>query len=405
LVCSQGGVELTGAALPAASVTIEGNVMQVSGPGVIGGTDGLRIENNQITASPGRVPTDGIRIQQGMDKGPLEGLTITSNQLRGQRGHGISLHHALGKATIQCNTIDNTLGGAVVMGPEASAAYLRIDGNRFTAIGAGFNSNQLPFFAVLLLAVERADVVGNVFDRVARDAVVSPLRCALLALACGEVRVADNRLYGIGPSGTFTQRVIGIGVGPGFHHVAIQNNNVARRETENENVSIGNWQPLLIISGSATAAAAAAGTAFTAEPVSVPGAAVLPVQGGQAYMTANRLVLRAAGASSVQVSGNRLRGDHSLVPATQIMVVQSCQFVQNDIHITGGDSAGQLAGVVVAEHASVANNHFAGNARESIFLVFTNQGQFAVLGNLASASIRANGAALPAPWDALNVTI
>lgn len=403
LVCSQAGVELTGAALPAASVTIEGNLMQLTGVGVIGGTDGLRIENNDIVAQAARLPADGIRIQQGLDKGAIDRLTITGNRLRDQRGHALSLRHALGKASIQGNSIDNTLGGAVVMGPEASAAYLRMENNRFTDIGAGFNSNQLPFFGVLLLAVDRADVVGNVFDGLARQALVSPLRCALLALACGEVRAADNRLYGIGPAGTFTQRVIGIGVGPGFQHVAIQNNNVARRAAENENVSTGNWQPVLILSGGASTAAA--GTAFTAEPVSVPGTAVLPVQGGQAYLTANRLVLRATGATSVQVSGNRLRGDNSLLPATQVMVVQSCQFVQNDIHITGGDSLGQLAGVVVAEHASVANNRFAGNARESIFLLFANQGQFAVLGNLASAPVRANGAALPAPWDALNVPI
>jgi hypothetical protein len=403
LMCSQAGLELTGATLPAASVAIEGNVMQLSGTGVIGGTDGLRVSDNQITATAGRVPTDGIRIQQGLDKAAIDRLTITGNRLRGQRGHGVSLRHALGKATIQCNTIDDTLGGAVVMGAEASAAYLSIENNRFTNIGAGFNGNQLPFFGVLLLAVDRADVVGNVFDGLARHALVSQLRCALLALACCEVRAADNRLYGIGPSGTFTQRVIGIGVGPGFQHVAIQNNNVARRAAETEDVSVGNWQPLLILGGNA--ATAAAGTAVAAEPVAVPGVAVLPVKGGQAYLSASQLLLRATGSSSVQVSGNRLRGDHSLVPATQIMVVQSCQFVQNDIHITGGESSGLLAGVVVAEHANVANNRLVADGRGEIFLLFTTKAKFAILGNLTTGPLHANGAPLTAPWDALNVPI
>jgi hypothetical protein len=404
LVCNQAGVELTGAALPAAVVTIEGNVMQLSGVGVIGGTDSLRIENNQITASPGRLEADGIRIQQGLDSGTLEGLTITGNRLRGQGGHGISVRHALGKALMRCNAIDNTLGGAIIMGPKASAAYLGIENNQFTDIGADFKGDQQPFFGVLLLAVERADVVGNVFDGVARQAGEGLLCCALQALGCGEVRAADNRLYGIGPSKESAKRVIGIGVGPGFQHVAIQNNNVARRATETEDVSIGSWQPLLIIGGGA--ATHGNEESFATKPVSVFGVAVLSVKGGQVYLSANRLGLRATASISVQVSGNRMCGDNSLVPATQIMGVQSCQFVQNDIHITSGDSAGLLAGVVMAEHACVANNRLLSSVGDNdVFLLFTNKGQFAVVGNLGSGAIRANNAVLPAPWDALNVKI
>lgn len=402
MVCSQAGVALTGAALPAASVTVEGNVMHLSGIGVIGGTDGLRIEDNDIVALPGQLPADGISIEAGLDKGTIDRLMIAGNRLRNQRGHGISVRHALAKAMVKSNMVENTFGGAFVMGLEGSANYLCLENNHFTSIGAGFNSNQLPFFGVLLLSVARADVVGNVFDGVARNAVVSPLRCGLLAVASGELRVAGNRMYGIGPAGGFTQRVIGIGVGPGFEHVAIDENNIARRAAESEEVSVGNWQPLLIL-GSTTLPPTE--DTVAAEPMAVPGLVVMPVLGGHVSLSANKIVALSPTLGSVQVCGNRLRGDTSLVPAAMILVVQGCLFDHNDIRITGGDSLGLLTGFVIADHGNVANNRLVSEGKGNIFLLFTTKGKFAVLGNLATGIIRANGAVLPAPWSDLNVTI
>lgn len=407
LMCSQVGIELTGTTLSAATVAVEDNVLQVLGIGVVGGTDGLRIENNQITAEIGNVPAaDGIAIQQGLDKGNLVGLTIAGNRLHGQRGHGIAIHRGLTKAVIKCNSIDNTLGGAIVMGPESSADYLDISNNHFTNIGANFNRTDEPFFGVLLLAVSRTDLAGNVFDGVARQAQLSPLRCAVMALACGEVRVAENRLYGIGPSDTFTQRVIGIGVGPGFQHVAIQNNNVARRGQETEKVSIGNWLPLWILGSNSKIATN--GTKVKVEPLAIPGVAVLPIKDWHIFLSANRLSLHTAATPSVQVNGNRLRGEYSQAPAVQITAVQSCMFEHNDVDIFGGEGGGLLAGQVVTKYANVSNNRLVNTGvenQDAIFQLFTTKGKLAVLGNLASGPIHANNANLPPPWDVLNVTL
>jgi hypothetical protein len=403
LICAQAGMALTGAALPAASVTVEGNVMHVSGSGVIAGTDGLRIENNEIVALPGRLAADGISIEAGLDKGKIDHLQIVGNRLRGQRGHGISIRHPLGKAMIRSNMIEGSFGGAVVMEIGASADYLAIDSNQFVNLGAGFNSEALPYFGVLLLAVTRADVVGNVFDSVARQATVSPLRCALLAMASGELRVAGNRMYGIGPLSGFTQRAIGIAVGPGFDQLAVDDNAIARRATDADKPAPGNWQAILVVGAATTVAG-------VAEPatISVAGIAVLPVLGGHYYLTGTQIAPLAETTGSVQVRGNRVQSQTSLISATEILGVQGCLFDQNDIRITAGEGAGVLAGRVLCNHANVANNRLVAQGESPIFQLFTDKTKFAVLGNLRTSVMLVNGtadSALPPPWNTLNVPI
>lgn len=406
LICAQAGITLTGAALPAASVTLEGNVLHVSGVGITAGTDGLRIENNEIVALPDRLAADGISIEAGLDKGTIDHLQIAGNRLRGQRGHGISIRHRLGKAMIRSNTIEGPFGGAVVMGIGASADYLAIDSNQFVNLGANFNSEALPYFGVLLLAVTRADVVGNVFDSVARQATVSPLRCALLAMASADLRVAGNRMHGIGPLAGFTQRAIGIAVGPGFDQLAVDDNAIARRATEADKPVPGGWQAILVVGAATTATVA--GAAAEMATISVADIAVLPVLGGHYYLTGVQIAPLAVTSGSVQVRGNRVQSHASLLAATEILGVQGCLFDHNDIRITGGDNAGLLAGRVLCDHANVANNRLVAQGESPIFQLITDKTKFAVLGNLRTSAMLVNGtadSALPPPWNTLNVAI
>jgi hypothetical protein len=402
LICAQAGIAVTGAALPAASVTIDGNILHVTGNGVIAGTDGLRIDNNEIVALAGKTVAHGIALVPGFDKGALDRVYVTGNRLRGQRGHGIAVRQRLGRAIFKSNSIENTVGGALVMDVGASADYLSIEGNQFANLGVGFNSEALPFFGVLLIAVKRADVVGNLFANVARQAVVSPLRVAIMAMASGELRVAGNRLFGIGPLASFNRRTIGIGVTPGFADVAVDDNTVARVETDADKVSVANWQAILIV-GSLQGEVGQNQTSMAA-----PGIVMLPLKSGNAYLSAGKIDLLNAARGSVMVRGNRLHGHTSLIPTAEILVVQCCLFDQNDIRVTDGSSDGMLAGRILGDHASVANNRFAGSVDKMIFELFVAKTKYSVLGNLRTAPILVNGTpdnALPPPWNALNVAI
>ncbi len=403
MICAQAGIAVTGAALPAASVTVRGNVMHVAGGGVIGATDGLRIEDNEIVALPGNSSADGISIESGLDKGSIDRLYITGNRLRGQRGHGIAIRHPLGKAMIKSNLIEDTFGGAVVMGIGASADYLAIEGNQFMNLGESFNNKALPYFGVLLLAVTRADVVGNLFDSVAREAANSPMHCALLAVASTELRIAGNRMHGIGPLAGLGQRTVGVAIGPGFDQVAVDDNTIARRADAGDKLSVGNWQAVLVVGSSLVAAGA-----VDQLTIGVPGVVVMPVQAGHVYLNATQIAVLASTAGSVQVSGNRLHGQTSLLPAAEILGVRGCLFDQNDIRVTDGTAAGLLTGRIFCNHASIANNRLVANGEGPIFQLITDKSKFAVLGNLRSGPILVNGTAdlsLPPPWNTLNVPI
>lgn len=402
LGCGQAGITLTGGALPASSVAIAGNVLQVAGAGIVAGTDGLRIENNDIVAMGVRV-APGIALDTGLDKGTLDRAQIVGNRLRGQHGNGIVVRRRLGRAIVKDNIIEDVTGGALVMELDTSAEYLSIENNQFINLGSTFNSEALPYVGVLLIAVARADVVGNLFAGVARQATVSPLRAALAAIASGELRVSGNRMVGVGPLASFNLRTIGIAVAPGFSHVAVADNSVARLGDDGDKAGVGGWQALLVI-GSLAGSVAAEET----PALEFPGAVIMPVLGGHAYLSAGQIAMLAPAPGSVQVRGNRLRSDSSSLPASAVLGVEGCLVDANDITVADGSGSGRLAGRVLCSHANIANNRLIGAVEGPTFELRVGKTNFAVLGNLRTGPILVNGTAdtaLPAPWNALNVAI
>jgi hypothetical protein len=403
LGCAQAGVIANGAALPASSVTIEGNVLHVSGGGIAAGTDQLRIADNEIVGMAGRLVGHGIHLIAGIDKGVLDRVEVSGNRLRGLRGHGIAILHRLGRATFRANTVENTGGGALVMLPGATADYIAVEGNQFVNIGVGFNHEALPFVGVLLLATRRADVTGNLLVNIARQALLSPLRVGVMTLATGEQRIAGNRLSGIGPLGSFDLRTVGIGIAPGFTDAAVDDNTVARVESAAEKAGPANWQALLILGSLGLDTQTNAGMV-------APGVALLPTKSGLAYLTAAQITLLDGAPGSAMVRGNRLRSQDSLIPACEILAVLGCLFDQNDIRVQGvtGDNGGELAGRVQCDHASIANNRLIGASGRAAFELFCDKTKFSVLGNLRTAPIQVNGTldhALPPPWNTLNISI
>jgi len=398
LRCSQAGVVVTGGALPAASIAIAGNLMHITGAGVVAGTGGLRIVDNEIVGS-GEAAADGIVLEPGLDKVSIDRVMIHGNRIRGLRGNGLAIRQTLGRAMIKSNVIEDTGLGALVMERKAGAAYLCLENNQFSNLGAGFNQEGRPFFGVLLADVARADVVNNLFAGVARQANQSPLRAALLAVASGELRVAGNRMFGIGPQ-SFLGRTVGLAVGASFSQLAVEDNSLARLEGT-ETTSAAAWQAIVVAPSGAAQGGPAGGTTVTA-----PGVMVLPVKEGYLYLSAFRArILASLARGNTSLRGNRLRGTLTVMPLVEIDDVLSCLFDQNDAELSSVVTAGPapLVGRIGCDHASVANNRLVG-VTEFPTLSLTAR-NFAVLGNLTSGAIQVNGTALPAPWNALNVHI
>jgi hypothetical protein len=395
LVCGQAGIVATGATYPGSNVAIAGNVMQIRGSGILAGVDGLRIEGNEMLGGVTREPADAIVLEPGLAKGAIDGAMIMDNRIRGFSGNGIAIRHMLGNTMIKSNTIDSVGLAAIVMEADASASYLCIENNHFTALGSGFNQVKQMYFGVQLLGVARGDVVGNLFANVAREATQSPLRAALAVQASAEVRIAGNRFFGIGPE-RFIGRTIAIGVGPTFNHLAVDDNACARVADGTENPLPAAWQAIVVGAPSADPASPATGIA---PPT---GVIIVPTADTAFYLSAFRVGLLPLRRATASVRGNRLRNQSTTAPTIDIDEVMGCLLNQNDaeaVSVVGAAPAEIVR--VVCRHASVSGNRLIGTG-DSVTMALAAK-QFAVVANITTGPIQVNGGALPAPWNTLNV--
>lgn len=398
LACSQTAIVATGGALPAASITITDNILNVTGSGILAGIGSLRIADNEIVGSGGRTAADGIVLGLGLDTAPIDHTYVTGNRLMSLRGDGIAVRRALAQAMIKSNIVDGVGGSGLVVENDGSAAYLCIENNQFSNLGAGFNDQAQPYFGLRLASVARADVVGNLFAGIARQANQSPMRAALFAAAAGELRVAGNRMFGIGPL-AFLGRTIGVAVGAPFRQVAVDDNVVARIADPAEQPGAGAWQAIVV-----AASFLQQGDAANAAGITIPGIAVLPLQANLLYISGFRAEV-AALPDSVSVRGNRLRGQTTTAPLVEVDDVVGCLFDQNDGELAGtvAGAAGPPLGQIRSQHVGAANNRLIGISDQVTLQLSTKS--FAVLGNLTSGPIHVNSGSLPAPWDTLNVHV
>jgi hypothetical protein len=401
LGCSQAAVTLTGAALPGTSVTIADNQLNIAGNGIVAGIAGLRIADNEILGGVGRTGGgDAIVLDAGLDPGPIDQLYITGNRLGHLRGNGIAIRHPVGQAMIKGNTVDRVRGGGLVIEDDGRAAYLAIENNHFTALGVGFADQGQPYFGLRLVGVSRADVVGNLLAGIAEQAAQAPARVAVLTAAVGEVRIAGNRMFGIGPT-QFLGRTVGIAAAADTRQFTADSNSIARTDEAAEAPSSGAWQAIFI----GPIALPAAGAEGAAAAITVPGLAMLPLRTGLLHLSAIRVELSALTRGNAAVKGNQLRAQSSTAPLVQIDDVQSCLFDQN-----GGETAGPEAerggtplALLRGEQVGASSNRLIGG-RNQVSLAVASK-SFAILGNLTSGPIEVNGAALPAPWNGLNVHV
>ncbi len=393
LLCSQAGISATGGALPAASVTIADNVLQVTGDGIVAGTNGLRITDNEIVglAARGKAVT-GITLAPGLDKGPIGHAFVTANRLTGLAGDGIAIRKALGEAMIKSNVVDGVGGAGLMMADDASAAYLTIENNHFTDLGQNLNNQGQRYAGLQLLGAKRADVVGNLFAGVAGVANQNPLRAVLLAVNAGELRIAANRMFGIGPA-EFLGRTIAIAVDASFRQLTVESNSIARIAEASDKPSIAAWQAIVIAAFAVNTDSA--GTSNTIQPF---GAMMLPLKDNSFYLSGQRAILLDPARGVASVRGNNLRGQSPNRPLVEISGLLGCRFDQNDAELTGNDG---LIGIIAADHIGAANNRLVGEGEAPTLQLLAKKA--VVLGNLATGPIRINGQ--PVPWDVLNVSI
>jgi hypothetical protein len=220
----------------------------------------------------------------------------------------------------------------------------------------------------------------------------NPLRAALLAVNAGELRVAANRMFGIGPA-EFLGRTIAIAVDASFRKLTVESNSIARIAEASEKPSIAAWQAIVIAAFAVNTDST--GLSTTIQPL---GAMLLPLKDNTFYLSGQRAILLDPARGVASVRGNNLNGQSPNRPLVEISSLLGCRFDQNDAELTGNDG---LIGLIAADHIGAANNRLVGEGEAPTLQLVAKKA--VVLGNLATGSIRVN--AQTVPWDVLNVNI
>ena len=391
LGASQAAVVATGAVLAGSAMTIADNVIYTSGQGIRAGVNGLAIERNEIAGLAGS--GDGIVLTEGLDPLGLDHVRVCGNRLRSLGGNGIVINHAIDTAIIADNMIDGMGLGALVMGEGGTAAQLSFAGNQCVNLGQALANANAAFAAVQLIRIERGDVLDNVFGNIGRQAVGGAGIDALRAVAVGQLRVAGNRMYGIGPLG-FGAPVTGVRLPPPFDRVALDDNSIDRRAAETDQLSPLEWRSIDIAPeavGAVTHFAAASYFAFGESAV---------------LLNAFRAVQLPAPRPAVSIRGNHLRGHFTTVPLNRCAAVSHCVFAENHCELLGASATGQqsLLGTLAARTLNACNNRLIGFSDLPTLILQPQIEQAIVMGNTSTGPIVVQGGT-PVPPDILLTNI
>jgi hypothetical protein len=391
--CSQLGVQLLGANLPDGAANLAANLIVVEGDGIVCGADAARIGDNDIrAAAKARTGSDGIVLARGLDPGGIDHCQILANRIRGMVGTGISIRAPVVSAMIKHNVIAEC-GAGITVEEDGDVEALVVENNQLLDIAHSENTEGSHLAAIQLSAVRNLELAGNTIVGFARSARQSASRAAIRIAAVESARVAGNRLTGIAPPAGFLGVSVGIEMLLILRSANVADNAVRRSGAPGDKLAPGRWIALVIGSSSDK------GDQGGFDALGTLGVARMA---GRAWVFSGRRMVEvpAFKPGDAGVSGNALDAEESDDAPLWVQVVRGCTLSGNRIHASG---ARLRPAQVLADRAIVSNNDWRGRGESPVLdLRLRGKGQPAVLGNVSSGPILVNGAALPAPWAALN---
>ncbi len=384
LTGTQGAVLATGAVAPGSRFSIADNVIYTASDGIRAGVDALAVERNEITGFGDRSGI-GIVLEEGLDPVAIDNTRVCANRLRNLGGHGIMITHRIDEAIICDNSIEGMGLGALVMGDGGAIGLLRLAGNQWRHLGLALGNDDAAFAAVQLIRVERGDVLDNVFAQVARGAVSSPGIDALRCAAVGQLRIAGNRFFGIGPD-RIGAPVSAVRALPPFERLALDDNSVERLGAADQKPVVIEWRALHIAPESAAASPglAVAGYFATAESAFL--------------FTRNRIHAAAPMPGAVSIRGNQMRGHLTGVPLMHCEGVDGCLFADNHCEVVGQGGKEPLLGHIGAQTINASNNRLVTPGDQDTLHLHPVRKRAIVIGNISSGNIRVQSG-VPVPAD------
>lgn len=420
--CEQGAIVSRGWVWPGSGVDVRRNQIHCKGVGMAIGSDGARlVENDLIPASP-KSGDDGIRLVPGIDPNRANQVQVLGNRITGLGGNGIRIEAKLRSGMIKDNVIEKVAKGGIIMGERASAESLSIENNHLLNLAPQANDPNEAVVGIRIVQGKQVDIVGNVVNGVGKSAIQSLARVGIQILAASSGRISGNEIAEIGPV-KFVNFSAGIEISGSHENIEIADNVVRRFLEDPSMADDSNWYGLLIWQGFRGTFGVVLDTiaGLSNNPSGNPEVAKSKdfyysmgdrvnyiMTGNKIFgLFGDKVTEIKRGKEIVAVRGNLFEAIGE-VPA--VLASGQGSFVFNDNRCVQRSAKALEGGngprvVHIAGGAVVINaNYMAGSSEGVSLQVTTTEAEaFTVLGNIATGSILVNGAALDAPWKALNV--
>lgn len=405
LGCRDGGVSTLGFALPGASVRVEANSLNVTGPGIACGTDGTWIEDNKLVASrQGQNAPAGaaITLATGLDPNGSDQAQVLANQVRGFAGAAVEVLAPTAELIVKLNIVEDC-GLGIVMSDDAEAGAVSIENNHLRNI-RGEPERRGIVAGIAVTRTDAATIAGNTIRRVATEAARGTLIAGVLTLGVLRARVIGNEISEVAPAADFAGLGAGIMVRAPCRQAEVHHNQVARDSGGAQ--SGGNESPWIAAMVEDQSAGNAAGVA---SPLSRTGGITtlrlddrrtLVLAADRAFIGLADVALDAVGAAvvrgaSVSLLGNRFAARGRL-SAVIVSTGGDTMFNDNRCDYQGGRVAVQITSPAVIVNANrVVCDEFA--------ITILGAKSAAVLGNITTHGISVNGGPLQADWLKFNL--
>ena len=419
LVCLRAAIVTTGLAAPGARIDICRNLARVLGYGIAAGTDETRVVDNDVglLRGLGTSSREGSLVSLPAALGSSQGVAarylallggdaillvpgltpagIVHSQVRGNRaveviGNGIAIRTVVRSGLVADNTVEAVGGGGVVMDAKAAADVLSVERNQVLRVGLLQDQRADVAVGIQLAHARDVAIAGNVVEGVGVASEGALGRIGILAIRCESTRVSANTVADVGPPDEFIGLSAGIAVLDYFQRADVLDNAVRRADDAPPANAAGEWFGIVIAGGDWAAAPALGSATLVGEKN------VYTMLG-----LAGRMVVFPKGRDSVGVRGNVIDA-YGQAPAVQIVTDAPCIFTDNRCFLGGVEG---VPVVRLAAGAAIASNNYLNGPIKSLGLdlELPAGGPFTVLGNISSGPIEVDGAALPPPWQPLNV--
>ena len=411
--CLRAGITTLGFQGPFGRIDVAENLVRVLGTGIAVGTDDTRVADNDVgsliatraQAAGAAELTNaaivrfsfgaGIVLAPSLRPAGIDRSIVTGNRVVRMLGDGIAIRDRVVSATIAHNVLQAIGGNGIAM-EGTTANLLTVESNQVLGAAVLPVAEETGVAAgILLVSTQNAAVVGNTVAGVASVGTGSEVRRGIAVRGAGTVRITGNDVSQVAPEGEFLGVAVGVAVESGFQQADVTDNVVRRGSGASGDDLSSSWIGIMVAGG----AAVPAGT----KPVISVLNALVAEEGLFLFgKTHGKIIRLPRGKGTAGIHGNVVEA-YGRTPAVFVETAGSCIFSDNRCFVTGPPEA---AVANVTAGALVANaNYLEGSQKGPALLIhLPSAGAFTVLGNVASGPIMLGAAALPAPWNQLNVS-